>query len=123
MTIMVHEAANIAWRELPRDVSVELDCGIAGCERYGKTHTLTWGDSFHHVAYEWRRDMGCQVTVDYYEDHQSDVSSLEANAWRVNGILSDDEKPLTPELVSEWMANYNSAVCLAAELNAGEASC
>ncbi|WP_152427344.1 helix-turn-helix transcriptional regulator [Curtobacterium flaccumfaciens] len=120
MDIMVHEAADIEWHEIPRDATVVLPCSIAGCSSHRGEHILKWGDSFHHTAFEWREDMECQVSVDYYEHVEDD--SPEANAWRVNGLLGDDDKPLTPERVSAWMANYNSAVCLAAELNAGEPS-
>lgn len=106
----------------PSTVLITTDtvtCTLRGCVDYGGKHEVDPGEGPHHVAFEWKRDMQSQVGVDYYEDI-ADTHPLESDRWVVNGVLSDDEKPLTPERVSEWMANYNSAVCLAAELNASE---
>lgn len=96
-----------------------VTCTLRGCVDYGGEHEVHFGEGPHHVAFEWKRDMQSQVNVDYYEGI-ADTHPLESDKWTVNGILSDDTQPLTAERVSEWMANYNSAVCLAAELNAGE---
>ncbi|WIB16676.1 helix-turn-helix transcriptional regulator [Curtobacterium sp. MCPF17_050] len=122
MTIMLHDAADIEWHELPSDVTVALTCNIPGCQKYRSEHVLNWGESVHHTAFAWRSDEQCQVSVDYYEGVDN-THPLEANTWAVNGLLGDDDGPLTPARVSAFLANYNSAACLAAELNAGEASC
>ncbi|MDP4333222.1 hypothetical protein Q7F20_07545 [Curtobacterium sp. A7_M15] len=118
--LTVDRATDIDWNELPKDVEVHVPCTIPGCKNYQGEHVWSWGDSFHHCAFEYWADIQAQVSVDYYEDETGDVNSLEANTWSVNGFLADDDKPLTVDRVTTWMSNYNSAVCLAAELN-GEA--
>ncbi|GGL88573.1 hypothetical protein GCM10009706_29040 [Curtobacterium citreum] len=92
--------------------TVAVACSRVGCMNYGGTHETDPNEEPFHSAFAWWENMHCQVNVD-----------LEAGRWSVSGVLSDDDRPLAPELVTAWMANYNSAVCLAAELNAGEASC
>lgn len=91
--------------------TVIVACGVYGCMDYGGTHETDWNEEPLHVAFAWKENMHCQVNVD-----------LEPDGWSVSGILSDDDGPLVPKTVTAWMANYNSAACLAAELNAGEPS-
>lgn len=114
--VTVNGTTDIDWNELPKDVEVHVPCTIPGCKNYQGEHVWSWGDSFHHRAFDWTLDMQCQVSVDYYEDEEG-IDSLEANTWAVNGFLADDAKPLTPERVCGFYANCNSAYALAAELN------
>ncbi|MFJ3035578.1 helix-turn-helix domain-containing protein [Curtobacterium pusillum] len=120
-----YQEEQIMKNATPETVPITTDtvtCTLQGCVDFGGKHEVDLGEGPHHVAFEWKRDMQSQVNVDYYEGI-ADTHPLEADQWVVNGVLSDDEKPLTPERVTEWVANYNSAVCLAAELNAQEVTC
>jgi hypothetical protein len=113
--------ADIQWHDLPQDIEVTYPCTMAGCSQYGQQHLLSWGDLVRHNAFTYIADSHCLLSVDYYEDHDGDIGPEEANVWVVNGLLTDDEQPLTVAKVTEWMANYTSAVCLAAELNGAAA--
>lgn len=110
-----YQEEQIVKNATPSSVQTATDtvtCTLQGCTTVGKAHDTDLGDEPLHTAFEWRLGMHCQVSVDF-----------EAGTWVVSGVLSDDDQRLIPDVVTAWMANYNSAVCLAAELNAQEATC
>ncbi|WP_420368592.1 helix-turn-helix domain-containing protein [Curtobacterium sp. L1-20] len=110
-----YQEEQIVKNATPSSVLTATDtvrCNLQGCVSFNEAHDTNLGEEPLHTAFEWRLGMHCQVSVDF-----------EAGEWVISGVLSDDDQQLVPEAVTAWMANYNSAVCLAAELNAQGATC
>jgi hypothetical protein len=105
--------SNDDWHTLPSspDVAFTAPCDESHCTMAGRVHVLCWGDIPNHKAFSWSSDPGCLVEVVRYP------LETDSSAWSVEGFLHDDDRPLTPDRVKAFMANYNSAVALAAELN------
>lgn len=122
-TVMtVADATDIHWSDIDQainaeDIVVLVDCREHGCMAEGTPHLLGWGDLVQHKAFVASED-GQRVEVIKFAECD-EVPASESH-WYVAGWIEDDEFKLTPERVATFVANYNSAAALAAELN-GEA--
>ena len=103
------------WHTLPSspDVAYTASCDEPHCTSAGSVHVLDWGGAPNHKAFSWSSESGCLVEVVRY----TLAGDAAPNGWCVEGFLTDDDLPLSPDRVNSFMAHYNSAVSLAAELN------
>ncbi|PZF61882.1 hypothetical protein DEJ33_15730 [Curtobacterium sp. MCPF17_047] len=118
--VTVADARDIHWHDIDSSAVVLVPCTEAGCYSYGTPHLLTWGDLLQHKAsVVTAQDTRIEV-IKYAASEE--IPEAESN-WYVAGFLVDDDVPLTPERLAFFIAHYNSAVALAAELNAAEVPC
>lgn len=107
------------WKTLPSsaDVSYTQACDEPACAKYGSVHVIDWGETPSHTAFEWSSDKECLVEVLKYPGSHDERD----RKWFVTGFILDDYLRLGPDRVAAFMAHYNSAAALVAELN-GEAA-
>ncbi|MFJ3319363.1 hypothetical protein [Curtobacterium sp. NPDC086286] len=103
------------WKTLPSspDVSYTQVCDEPACLKHGTVHVIEWGETPSHTAFEWSRDKECLVEVMKYPGSHDERD----RKWFVTGFILDDYVRLGPERISAFMAHYNSAASLVAELN------